>query len=103
MDEWSRLLVSCRSIDYSTSALVRALEDVDASVVNLNIVRPDRECDPGMTYVDLRITHRSPDAAMRSLARHGFDVILCSGSHGMSDNDDSLRQRIDELMYMINM
>ena len=79
----SRILVACRPSDYSASALARAVEDADANRL----------------AVALRIGHRSPLAAIRSLERYGFEVIDYDGPQA---DDDVLRSRYDELMHILS-
>lgn len=46
---------------------------------------------------ELRISHRDPEAAARSLERYGFEIIGLEGS-AYADDDSLMRSRYDELM-----
>lgn len=96
----SHLLIGCRKSDFSASRIAKAVEDCDAHMLNLNVMR-----DESMHYdllADIRINRISGEAVARSLERYGFDVI--SFSTGSSDStDSSLQRRVDELLHYINL
>ena len=95
MEESSTLVVTCRRGDYSASRIARAVEDADAHLLNLNVTSDSERSDNRIT-AELRISHRDPEAAARSLERYGYEVI---GAEGTADRDDSLmRSRYEELM-----
>ena len=70
-DDSSVLLVECAPHDYSASLLARAVEDVDAHLVDL-ISHP---ADRGMMHVTLRVRATDPTQAAMSLERYGYHVI----------------------------
>ena len=72
--------------DYSASRIARAVEDADAHLLNLNVTSDSERSDNRIT-AELRISHRDPEAAARSLERYGYEVI---GAEGTADSDDSL-------------
>lgn len=81
-EDASELLVACRRLDYSASALARAVEDCDAHLLNLNLTgdtAPDGSDD---LIVELRVGHRNAMGVARSLERYGFRVLLTR--HGAS-------------------
>ena len=92
------LVIGCRGSDYSASRIASAVEDCDAHLLNLNVMH-----DASERYdllVDLRVDRLNIEAVARSLERYGFDVV------GVDDNggaDDSLRERVEELLRYINM
>ena len=92
----SHLLIGCRKSDFSASRIAKAVEDCDAHMLNLNVMR-----DESMHYdllADIRINRISGEA----VARYGFYVI--SFSTGSSDStDSSLQRRVDELLHYINL
>lgn len=110
-DESSRLLVGCRRLDYSASRIATAVEDCNAHVLNLNVTdlgaSLGKEEDGAATVVvDLRVSHRSPEAIGRSLERYGYNVLLAGSQSDFLDDDpraDSLRARIDELLRYIDL
>lgn len=93
----SRILVACAPSDYSASALARAVEDADAQLLNLNVT----SLSPGENRlaVALRVSHRSPMAAIRSLERYGFEILDYDSP---SADDDTMRSRYDELMHILS-
>ena len=74
-EESSRLLVSCITADG---------EQLDNRVV-----------------VELRVSHRSPLAAARSLERYGYEVL--DVEHDALAGDDIAADRIKELMHYIDL
>ena len=71
MEESSTLVLTCRRGDYSASRIARAVEDADAHLLNLNVTA-DSERSDSRIVAELRISHRDPEAAARSLERYGF-------------------------------
>lgn len=104
--ESSRLLVGCRRMDYSASRISTAVEDCDAHVLNLNITSLGENFSGAegsdILIVDLRVDHRSPSAISRSLERYGYTVLMTRGAEGEDAQDDSLRNRINELLRYID-
>lgn len=109
--ESSRLLVGCRRVDYSASRIAHAVEDCDAQLINLNVtsrttreVAEDGDCEaaPGDSWlvVDLRVTHRSPHAVVRSLERYGYEVLGMDG--GTESGEEAARSRIDEFLRYLS-
>ena len=50
--EACHLLVACRRDDYAASRIARAVEDVDAHILNLNLLSPRRADDEADTPAD---------------------------------------------------
>ena len=84
-------------MDYSASVMARAVEDADAPLLNLNVTGID--AGENRLAVALRIGHRSPLAAIRSLERYGFEVLDYDAPQA---DDDMLRSRYDELMHILS-
>ena len=99
-EESSRLLVSCIPADYSASRIARAVEDCDAHLLNLNITADGEQLD-NRVVVALRLSHRSPLAAARSLERYGYEVL--DVEHDALAGDDIAADRIKELMHYIDL
>lgn len=95
----STLLVACPPGSFAASRMARAAEDVDASVLNLNVTSIRREGYEAV--VEMRVSHRNPERAARSLERYGYDVLSYTGADSPAD-DDELRSRLDQLLLMIN-
>lgn len=94
----THLLLGCRRGDYSASRIARAVEDIDAHLLNLNVMTdPDDSHD---LLIDIRINRRDGESAARSLERYGFDVI--SFTPGEGTDDSTLRDRVEELLRYIN-
>lgn len=81
--ESGTLTVACTRSQYCASAIARAIEDIDAHLLNLNLT--GQLTDAGQLIVELRISHRNTGAAARSLARYGFTVL---GADPQSDSGD---------------
>lgn len=97
VDDWSRLRVTCRAADYSAGAIVRAVEDSDAHVLNLNVTA---DSAPGLTVAELRINMRDPMTAVRSLERYGFSAEIID-TVGDAHEIDEMRRRVDELIHYL--
>ncbi len=94
----SRLLIGCSSSHYSASRIAQAVEDANARLLNLNVT--SLEVEGWQVVAALRINHRDPQSAARSLERYGFDVISLETS---PDDDERLRSHYDELMHYLSM
>lgn len=94
----TQLLVACGAADYQASRIAHAVEDADASLLNLNITSMDRGY--GRVVVALRVGHRNPEAVARSLERYGYEVLQ---TESPLSADDTLRRRYDELMHYLSM
>lgn len=97
----STLIVSCRPADYSASRLARAVEDVDARLLNLNVTASDHPDAPGME-IELRVSHRNPSSVARSLERYGFEVTA-SSSPSLYATAEEAADRVAELLHYINL
>ncbi len=80
-DEASELLVACRRMDYSASAIARAVEDCDAHLLNLNLTGDSAPDGSDDLMVELRVGLRNANPVARSLERYGYRVMLTR--HGM--------------------
>ena len=98
MGDTCEVQVSCHPSDYSASRIAHAVEDCDAHLLNLNVT--SGFTNGGEVVVALRIGLRNPDRVVRSLERYGYNVISTSGIG--DDDDDTMRDRINELLRLIN-
>ena len=102
--EACHILLCCRRDQYSASRIARAVEDVDAHVLNLNVTalqlpgRDGGEC----VVVALRVGRRDAAGVVRSLERYGFEVVDFEGASGTPD-DDTARARAAELLRYLEM
>ncbi len=74
-EETSHVTVVCDPSDYSASVLARAVEDVDAHLLELTTEFDSEE----RLVVDLRVSHSDPSSVVRSLERYGYEVTAVSG------------------------
>lgn len=98
--ESSRLLLACRTADFSASRIACAVEDCDARLLNLNVTSLTLEADE--LAVALRVSHRDPSRVAASLERYGYRIVSLESCPG-SRADVELRSRYDELMHYLNM
>lgn len=91
--------VSVDATHYSASAVARAVEDVDANLLDmLTSVDPD---DPRRMLISLKVSHADPGAVVRSLERYGYEVRSAAG---VSDTDyDKARRNLSELELYLKM
>lgn len=69
-EETSCLSLSIPIGEYSASIIARAVEDVDAHLLELHTdIAPD-----GNILVDIRVSHTDPTAVERSLSRYGYEL-----------------------------
>lgn len=95
--ESSRLLVGSSRAEYAASRICRAVEDVDARVLNLNLTSlTSADAD---LVVALRVDHRNPERVARSLERYGYSILSVEGD---SSADDTLSRRYNELMKYLS-
>ncbi len=92
------LLIGCRAVDYAASRIANAIEDCNAKLLNLNIMRDDDSVYE--LLVALRVNCVNVEAVARSLERYGYTVI----DFDCADDEDfrTLRDRVDELLRYIN-
>lgn len=98
LEESSELSVSCYRVDYSASSLARAVEDADAHLLNLNVT--DEVLPTGEIVIDLRVSHRSAMAVIRSLERYGYNVVRVREDFDAAD--PVLSDRISQLLVQLN-
>lgn len=104
-EDASSLVVECSRTDYSASAIAHAVESADAHLINLNVTG-DTSSD-GRMVVDLRVSHRNPEAVMRSLERYGYRVTSTRASHALTDRDvmhsrsQVARQRLGQILTQL--
>lgn len=94
----STLLIGCRRPDYSASRIARAVEDVDAHILNLNVTSDSVSGED--IVVELRIDHRNPVSAAGSLQRYGYEVIDMAGD--LEDVADDNRRRVEEFLRYLD-
>ncbi len=96
-DDCSVITMECSHVDYSASAIARAVEDADAHLVDL-------WSSPGADdtiRVTLRVRIDNPDAVVRSLRRYGYDVVEVSAHHPNSLLSVS-KERLSALQVFLN-
>lgn len=98
-DSSTELSVVARPLDYSASAIARAVEDCNAHLLNLNIT--DRRTEEGNLIVDLRVDHINGEPVARSLERYGFEVIDYTPAG--ADSFDSARERANEILHILDL
>lgn len=95
-DDSSVLVVESAPQDYSASLLARAVEDVDAHLVDL-ISHPSSD---GMLHVTLRVRTTDPTQAVMSLERYGYRVL--ESAPGGEADASILAERLASLQALIN-
>lgn len=103
-DDACHILLCCRRDQYSASRIARAVEDVDAHVLNLNVTSlqlPGRE-QGSCVVVALRVGLRDASGVVRSLERYGMEVLDFEGTAGAPD-DETARARAAELLRYLEM
>ena len=97
--ESSRLLIGLAKGDFMASHIARAVEDADARLLNMNVTSLLHD-NPSGVVVDLRVSHRNPERGVRSLERHGYNVLNIDAAEPATD--DTIRRRYDELMHILS-
>ena len=72
-----------------------AVEDCDAHLLNLNVTS-DSDNSESHIITDLRISHRDPNSAVRSLERYGYEVLATEETP--TGEESVMRSRYDEFM-----
>lgn len=85
--------------DYSASAIARAVEDADASLLDI-LAQEDRR-DPAHLLVSLRVDHLDPSGVVRSLERYGYTVRSTYGARYSADSE-LVSERISNLKLYLN-
>ncbi len=102
LDEGSTLVVAIPPGNYLASTIVKAVEDIDAHLLNLNVAA-DRT-DDGELMVHLRIDRRHALSAARSLERYGYRVIAVDSANGSAEDrvdDETTRERVNALLHYL--
>jgi hypothetical protein len=100
LEESTELTIATSASRYSASAIARAVEDVDAHLLNLNVVAADN--DSGVTTVEIRVNHSQGLSVARSLERYGYDVVAMTSSSTDSDSlDDTTAMRARALLHYL--
>lgn len=110
----SRFTISCHRADYSASRIARAVEDVNAHLLNLNVTEARTAAgvfdldDPmagpageSTVFVDLRVNCADPSSVIRSLERYGF--VLEDVADSSHDNLDAMRDHVKEILHILEM
>ena len=92
-DDCSVITVECRPEDYSASHLAHAVEDSDAHLVDLWT----SPASDGNISVMLRVRHRDPSAAVRSLERYNYHVVE---AHGVDDDTNDATIAAERLLSL---
>ena len=93
----SLLLVGTGHDDFMASRIARAVEDADASLLNMNVMLAADSDNRHLVH--LRVNHRDPERVAHSLERYGYNIIRIS--NGGESLDDYYR-RLDELMHYLS-
>lgn len=97
----SHILLGCRREDFSASRIAHAVEDCDAHLINLNVLA--MEHPQAEIIIDIRVNRRNPVEVARSLRRYGYDVLEIDNDGSEDDGgDNTLRERIDQLLHYLN-
>lgn len=83
-------------MDYSASAIARAVEDCNAHILNLNITAQPAS-NTNSVVVDLRVSHRDSAAVVRSLERYGFHVTSAT----IDKNDPMMSRARDNALELL--
>ena len=97
-DDCSVVTLECSPEEYSASMIARAVEDSDANLVDL-LTSP---AEDGKIYVTLRISHRDPSAAIRSLERYEFKVVEAHGAGSQLRDAELSAERLLALQTLLN-
>jgi hypothetical protein len=97
--ESSKLLIGCAAHDFSASRIAHAVEDVNASLLNLNVT--SLQVDDFQLVVALRVNHRNPASVARSLERYGYTVVSMEEPEGA--DSEELKLRYSELMRYLSL
>lgn len=93
--EASEMLVSVDIVDYSASAVAKAVEDCDVALLGLSVTGMTSPSGHGIVW--LRVGARNTRGVERSLARYGYETVFTRNSDNtvVSDTD---RDRINQLL-----
>mgnify|MGYP003199468487 CR=1 FL=1 len=93
--EASEMLVSVDIVDYSASAVAKAVEDCDVALLGLSVTGMTSPSGRGIVW--LRVGARNTHGVERSLARYGYETVFTRNSDNtvVSDTD---RDRINQLL-----
>lgn len=97
LNESAELTITCPPGHYSASSIAHAVEDVDAHLLNLNVVEGTEP--NSLTTVVIRVNHSRGESVARSLARYGYDTIELTGAPGMMNGD--LMDRVEALIHYL--
>lgn len=95
-DETSLIVIECAPDDYCGSLVAHAVEDVNAHLLDL----ASSIADDGKMRISVRIAHRDPQAAIRSLERYGFSVVDAYPANAANSN--TLNERLAALQVFLN-
>lgn len=94
----SQLIVGTGHEDFMASRIAHAVEDVDASLLNMNVT--GRNNPENRHIVEIRVNHRDPERVARSLERYGYNIIDLRAGDGSTGED--LSDRLDEFMHYLS-
>lgn len=94
-EESVELTITCRAGQYSASSIAHAVEDVDAHLLNLNVLDAG-VCPSDNVHVAIRVGHSRAESVVRSLYRYGYEVVEIAGM-----SYDLSRRRVDELIHYL--
>lgn len=98
IQESTELTVTCTPGNYSASAIAHAVEDVDAHLLNLNVVEGTEPMS--RTTVMLRVNHSRGESVARSLACYGYDTVEMTGRPGAVNQD--MVERVNALLHYLD-
>lgn len=94
--ETSEIQIKCHPSQYSASAIARAVEDADASILSL-LSYP---ADEGLLNIYIRTNRTDPSPVVRSLNRYGYTVSYAYGPE--YSNEALADERLCELQHYLN-
>ncbi|MCM1022249.1 MAG: hypothetical protein NC403_08605 [Muribaculaceae bacterium] len=100
VQESTELTVVCPAGNYSASAIAHAVEDADAHLLNLNVIKGTQP--NSVTTVELRVNHSRGLMVARSLARYGYDTIAMN-SLSSDGIDATTARRANEVLHILEL
>lgn len=91
----TRLLLGTGREDFVASHIARAVEDADASLLNMNVIHTND--DENRNIVHIRFNHRDPERVARSLERYGYNILRIE-----SAVENINEQGLKELMHYLS-
>lgn len=99
--DYCEIIMAVDPDDFSASRIAHAVEDSNVHLVNMNLTgvrTPASEL-----VIALRVSGSNPMPVVHSLERYGFRVISRSGGDGENQADEVSRQRVAELLHLLEL